>query len=162
MDFRVPDPDPLEQLIFGITGQRISDQLHALPSNNLPLSPEAGDVEGLVPVTEKVTIELRLAGKNIDEFSDEERDKFLAGLSNLLRLGKVVVTLATAGSIRLHLELKPEDADKIYAATQNGQLAALGISEARLYPAIAVPPDEEQRSQLLILLDRVKETWVDD
>src|SRR6202011_4186675 len=61
----------------------------------------------------------------------------------------------------LHLELKPEDADKIFAATQNGQLAALGISEARLYPAIAVPPDEENRSQLLILLDRVKETWVD-
>jgi hypothetical protein len=37
-----------------------------------------------------------------------------------------------AGSIRLHLELKAEDADKIYAATQNGQLAAFGISEARL------------------------------
>src|SRR4029077_15230367 len=60
-----------------------------------------------------------------------------------------------------HLELKPEDADKIYTATKTGQLTALGISEVRLYPAIAVPPDEENRSQLLILLDRVKETWVD-
>jgi hypothetical protein len=37
----------------------------------------------------------------------------------------------------------------------------LGITEARLYPAIAVPPDGEQRSQLLILLDRVNETWVE-
>src|SRR4029077_7508796 len=60
-----------------------------------------------------------------------------------------------------HLELKPEDADKIYTATKTGQLTALGISEVRLYTAIAVPPDEENRSQLLILLDRVKETWVD-
>jgi flagellar biosynthesis GTPase FlhF len=64
------------------------------------------------------------------------------------------------GSIRLHLELTPEDADKIYAATKR-QLAELGISEARLYPAIAVPPEGEQRSQPLILADRVKETWVD-
>jgi hypothetical protein len=66
-----------------------------------------------------------------------------------------------AGSIRLHLELTPEDADKVYAATKTGQVTALGISEVRLYPAIASPPDEEDRSQLLILLDRVKETWVD-
>src|SRR5262245_44416582 len=65
------------------------------------------------------------------------------------------------GSIRLRLELQPEDADKIYAATQNGQLAALCISEARLYPAIAVPPDGEQRFQLLILLNRVNEIWID-
>jgi hypothetical protein len=36
----------------------------------------------------------------------------------------------------------------------------MGISRVRLYPAIAVPPDVEQRSQLLILLDRVNETWV--
>src|SRR5271166_3029883 len=41
------------------------------------------------------------------------------------------------------------------------QLVDLGISEVRLYPAIAVPPEGEQRSQLLILLDRAKETWVD-
>ena len=50
------------------------------------------------------------------------------------------LTRAMAGSVRLRLEVKPEDADKIYAATQNGQLATLGISETRLYPAIAVPP----------------------
>jgi hypothetical protein len=86
-----------------------------------------------------VVIELRLAGKNIDEFSDEERDRFLAGLSNFLGLGDVRLTRATAGSIRLHLELKPEDADKIYGATQDGQLAALGISEARLTPRLPFP-----------------------
>ena len=66
-----------------------------------------------------------------------------------------------AGSVRLHLEMDPEDADKIYVAAQEGQLADLGISAARLYPAIANPPNEEQRTQLLVLLDRVKETWVD-
>jgi hypothetical protein len=149
VDFRVTDLDPLEQLIWGITGEKPRKQSHE------------ADVKELLPRKDKLVIELRLAGKNIDEFSDEERDKFLAGLSNLLGLGDVRLTRATAGSIRLRLELKPEDADKIYAATLNGQLGALGISEARLYPAIAVPPDEEERSQLLILLDRVKETWVD-
>jgi hypothetical protein len=38
---------------------------------------------------------------------------------------------------------------------------SIGISAARLYPSIASPPDNEQRSQLLVLLDRVKETWID-
>jgi hypothetical protein len=78
----------------------------------------------LLPPKDKLVIELRLAGKNIDEFSDEERDKFLTGLPNFLGLGDVCLTRATAGSIRLRLELKQEDAAKIYTATQNGLIAA--------------------------------------
>jgi eukaryotic-like serine/threonine-protein kinase len=160
VDFRVTNPDPLKQLIWGITGEKPREQSDVSSSNN-PGAPREADVKELLPRKDKVVIEIRLPGKNINEFSDEERDKFLAGLTNFLGLGDVRLTRATAGSIRLRLELKPEDADKIYAATKNGQLTDLGISEARLYPAIAVPPDGEQRSQLLILLDRVKETWVD-
>jgi eukaryotic-like serine/threonine-protein kinase len=160
VDFRVTDLDPLKQLTWGITGENHCERSHVSSSHN-PSMPREGDVKELVPCKDKVMIELRLAGRTIDAFSDEERDKFLAELSNFLGLDGVRLTRTTADSIRLHLELKPEDADKIYAATQNGQLAALGISEARLYPAIAVPPDAEQRSQMLILRDRVKETWVD-
>src|ERR1700730_9258097 len=115
----------------------------------------------LLPRKEKLVIEIRLPGKNIDELSDEERSSILAGIYRFTEVSEVRVTRAMAGSIRLHPELKPEDADKIYAAIQNGQLAAPGISEARLYPGIALPPDGEQRSQLLILLNRVNETWVE-
>jgi hypothetical protein len=46
-----------------------------------------------------VTIEIRLPGKNIDEFSAEERDSLLAGLYSLLKVGEVRVTRATAGSV---------------------------------------------------------------
>ena len=159
MDFRATNLDPLEQLIWGITGEKPREQSHVSSSNSLAASQQA-DVKELLPPKHKQVIEIRLPG-SLDEFSDKERDRILAGLNALLEVGEVRVTRAMAGSIRLHVELKPEDADKIYAATQNEQLAALGISEARLYPAIAVPPDEEQRSQLLVLLDRVKETWVD-
>jgi hypothetical protein len=127
---------------------------------NSSAAPQATDVKELLPRKDKVVIELRLPG-NLDEFSDKERNRILAGLYSLLEVGEVRITRAMAGSIRLHLELKPEDADKIYAAIQKGQLAALGISEARLYPAIAVPPEGEQRSQLLVLLDRVNKTWVE-
>ena len=154
VDFRVTHLDPLEQLIWGITGQRPGDQLH------FSASAHATDVQGLLPRKDKVVIELRPPG-NLNDFSDTERDRLLAGLSSLLEVGEVHLLRAVAGSIRLHLELKPEDADKIYAATQNGQLATLGISEARFYPAIAVPPAGEQRTQLLVLLDRVNETWVE-
>jgi hypothetical protein len=157
VDFRVSQPDPLRQLIWGITGQRPGEQSHALP-----MAPREDDyVQGLLPSKEKVRIEIRLPGKNISEFSSEERDSILTGLYSLLKVGEVVVTQVIPGSVRLHLELKPEDADKIYAATQNGQLATLGVSEARFYPGIAVPPDSEQRAQLLVFLDRVNETWVE-
>jgi len=95
VDFRETDLDPLKQLIWGISGQRPNGQFQALPSNNPPLSPESSDVQGLVPRREKATIEIRLVGKNINEFSDEERDKFLDGLSQFLGLGDVRLTRAT-------------------------------------------------------------------
>jgi hypothetical protein len=138
VDFRESHLDPLKQLIWGITGIKPIEQSQSF--NNRAASMEA-DVMELLPRKEKVRIEIRLPGKNIDDFSAEERDSILAGIYSLLKVSEVLVTRTIAGSVRLHLELKPEDADKIYAATQNGQLAALGISEARLYPAIAVPAD---------------------
>ena len=158
VDFRGTHVDPLGQLIWGITGVKPRDQFPG-PSTNNPAAPQEPDVKELLPRKDKVVIELRLPG-NLDEFSDKERNRILAGLYSLLEVGEVRITRAVAGSIRLHLELTPEDADKIHAATQTGQLAALGISEVRLYPAIAVPPTGEERSQLFVLLDRVNETWV--
>jgi hypothetical protein len=94
--------------------------------------------------------------------SSEEQLQIGCPLKSLYKLGDVLLARTMPGSIRLHLELSPEDADRIYAATQNGQLAAFGISEVRLYPAIVVPPEGEERSQLLILLDRVKPVSMDD
>ncbi len=150
--------DPLKQLIWGITGKKPSEQSHSPGVPQAPW-PEA-DVNDLVPPKDNAHIEIVLRG-NLEDFTEKERDKLLAGIYMLAGVRDLRITRAVAGSIRLHFELSPEDADKIYAATQDGQLIELGISEARLYPAIAIPPDEEQRSQLLILLDRVKETWVD-
>jgi TIR domain/NACHT domain len=155
VDFRDTSRDPLKQLIWGITGVKPREQFHPSASD----MPEA-ELKELLPRKAKQLIEIVLPG-NLNEFSEEARDRILAGLSALLEVGEVKLTRAMAGSIRLHLELTPEDADKIYGAAQSGQLAELGISAARLYPAVANPPDEEQRSQLLILLDRVKEIWVD-
>jgi hypothetical protein len=158
VDFRVSEPDPLKQLVWGITGVKPGEQPQSL---NKPASSVESDVTELLPRKEKVTVEILVTG-NLADFSEEKRLEFLAGLSKFLGLGaEVHLARAVPGSIRLQLELKPEDADRIYAATQNGQLAAMGISETRLYPAIAVPPDGEERSQLLILLDRVNETWVE-
>jgi eukaryotic-like serine/threonine-protein kinase len=156
VDLRVTNPDPFKQLIWGITGQKPREESQYPP----PRISEALTETDLLPRKNKVVIEVRLPG-NLNEFSDKERDRILSGLNSLLEVGEVLLTRAIAGSIRLHLELTPEDADKIYAATKTGQLTALGISEVRLYPAIAIPPDEENRFQLLILLERVKETWVD-
>lgn len=162
VDFRLTGAtnlNPLEQLVWGITGEKPREKSRVSSSNG-PTTPRESYVTELLPRKDKLVIELRLPG-NLDGFSDKERDRILAGLYSLLEVGEVRVTRTLVGSIRLHLELSPEDADKIYAAAKNGQLAALGISEARLYPAIAVPPQEEQRFQLLVLLDWVKESSVE-
>ena len=152
VDFRVPEPDPLNQLLWGITGEK-------------PKTPTGanGDGDGptLLPESEKQGIEIKLP-RPLEEFSPDEQQAFLIAISALVKLqGGVKITAVRSGSTRLFLELSPEDADKIYLAAQSGLLEPLGITEVRLYPSLADPPEEEQRTQLLILLNRVKEFWVD-
>ena len=156
VDFRRNIPDPLLQLVWGVTGQKPQE----VADMSLPgTSAEERDLS-LLPRKEKQVIEIRLPG-NLDSFSAGEQAKVLHALSALLEISDVRLTRAPlAGSIRLYLELSPEDADKVYAAAKLGQLSALGIVEARLYPAIAAPPGEEQRTQLTILRNRVYEQWV--
>jgi hypothetical protein len=81
VDFRVTNPDPLEQLIWGITGEK---------------PPREADVKELLPPKQKVRIEIRLPG-NLNEFSDKERNRILAGLYSLLEVGEVRVTRAISG-----------------------------------------------------------------
>lgn len=153
VDFRITDPDPLNQLLWGITGEK-----HKKPTGS---NGGAGDGSTLVPEKEKQGVELKL-DRPLETFSPDEQKAFLVAISALLKLpGGVTITAIRTGSTRLFLELSPEDADKIYAAAQNGLLEQLGITEVRIYPSLADPPDVEQRSQLLILLNRVKEFWVD-
>jgi hypothetical protein len=153
VDFRVPDPDPMKQLLWGITGKKPTTQ--ALPAD--------ASSSGAALLSEKVKqlIEIRLPG-NLDAFSDSDKEMLLAGLSAFLKIeGEIKIVASRPGSTRLFLELPLEDADKIYAAVQSGQLENLGITEVRLYPSLADPPDQEHRAQLLILLSRVQEFWID-
>ncbi|NGZ09687.1 MAG: TIR domain-containing protein [Nitrospira sp. LK70] len=159
VDFRKVESEPIKQLIWGITGKKPDHQSNDESAEKLENVREAGG-EALVPSRAKQIIELRLPG-NVEQFSSEQQMAFIQSVAALLKIGEVKVTRVVAGSIRLYLELNQEDADKLYSASKAGQLAELSISEARLYPAIAVPPDHEQRAQLLILLDRVQEYWVD-
>lgn len=153
VDFRALTPDPWMQLRWGITGKRSSD--------DTTLDSESDDKVTLLPEKEKKGIELRLSG-NLDDLSNDEKEKLLAEiLENVKSFGEIKITALRQGSVRVFLELTPEQADMIYAAVKNGELSSLGITEARLYPSLIDPPDEEQRAQLLILLNRVNEYWID-
>lgn len=159
VDFRKVESGPIKQLIWGITGKKPDHQSNdASPEKLAHL--HATDGEALLPSKVKQIIELRLPG-NVDQFSSEQQMAFIQSVSALLKIGEVKVTQVVAGSIRLYLELDQDDADKVYSASKEGRLSELSISEARLYPAIAEPPDDEKRAQLLILMDRVQEYWVD-
>ena len=116
VDFRVTDLDPLDRLVWGITGEKPRDQPHVSSAPD-PTEPPAAVVKELLPPKEKVVIELRLPG-NLDAFSNEEQLQLVAALKSLYKLGDVLLTRTMPGSIRLHLELTPEDADKIFAATK--------------------------------------------
>ena len=153
VDFRIADPDPLMQLKWGITGIKPKPQPNA--------DVETSDSQALLPEKAKQSIEIRLPG-NIESFTSNDREKLLDAISKLLQIdGELKITAMRAGSVRLFLELTPEDADKIYESINSGQLDNLGITEARLYPSLTDPPNQEQRSQLLILLNRVKEFWIE-
>lgn len=153
VDFRTTDPEPLDQLCWGITGKKPTAQAY--------LDSMADGGAALLSEKAKQLIEIRLPG-DLDTFSSSDKEMLLAGLSAFLKIeGEIKIVASRPGSTRIFLELPPEDADKIYAAAQSGQLENLGIAEARLYPSLADPPDREQRAQLLILLNRVREFWID-
>jgi hypothetical protein len=160
VDYRKTDSDPLEQLIWGISGEK---PRHQEPNDSSATDlqiPREANGKDLLPSKAKQIIEIRLPG-NVDEFSPDQQMTLMQSLTALLKLGEVKVMKVVAGSIRLYVELNQEDADKVYSASKEGQLNELSISDARLYPAIAIPPAQEQRAQLLILLDRVQEYWVE-
>jgi TIR domain len=100
VDFRVTDLDPLEQLIWGITGEKPAKLAH-VPSSQKPAS------------------------------------KGEAGKFTLLPSGDE------------------------HAATHKVVSVDLKISDARLYPPLAEPPNRDQAAQLEILRGRVMEYWVD-
>lgn len=153
VDFHLSNPDPIKQLMWGITGEK--------PKIYTLLGGETNDAPALLPEKPKQAIEIRLPD-NLESFSANDKEKFLSALSNLLQIdGELKITATRPGSTRIFLELTPEDADKVYAAAQSGQLDSLGITQARLYPSLTYPPNDEQRAQLLILLNRVQEFWID-
>jgi len=61
VDFRVTDLDPLDRLVWGITGEKPRYQSHVSSAAN-PTEPPAAVVKELLPPKEKVVIELRLPG----------------------------------------------------------------------------------------------------
>jgi TIR domain len=71
VDFRVADLDPLDQLVWGITGQKPGVQSSVSASNHSP-APRNSDVKDLFPPKDKTPMELRLS-RNLEEFSHEEQ-----------------------------------------------------------------------------------------
>jgi len=159
VDFRDAEQYPLDQLVWGITGEKPDSQ----STEQLPIETEVqSDVSdsNLLPNKETQPVEVRLP-VDFEDWTEKKQSELLQSLCGLLKISEVKITRAVAGSVRLYLEVSPEDANKIYSANKDGLLSELDIAEARIYPAIMVPPDEEQRKQLTILRDRVKEYWVD-
>lgn len=156
VDFRESNPDPIDQLVWGITGERPSR------GKEVGMLSQPLRVEALLPGKQKQVIEIRLLGDR-DGTSDDERDKILQSLSaRLLDVGDVTLTRQSLrGSVRHRVEVNSADADQLYAAAMEGRLADLGIVDARLYPSIAKPPDRKARSRLLVLLDLVYEQWIE-
>ncbi|MDD1621362.1 MAG: toll/interleukin-1 receptor domain-containing protein, partial [Methylococcaceae bacterium] len=151
IDFRKSIPNPLERLIWGITGNK--------PTHDDLYKQETTIQLELVEGAKKQILEIRVNG-NLEDLSPEDIDELIADIKEKININNDIKnTMNRPGSIRLFLELTPEDADKIFDASKNGQLESLGVTHARLYPSLADLPNDEEREQLLILLDRVQEFW---
>ena len=102
VDFRKTSPDPLKQLIWGITGKKLGNHTDDLTVNEQVIFHET-ETKDLLPSKEKQIIELRLPD-NLQEYSQEKQVELFQALSNLLKVGEVKLTRVVAGSIRMYLE----------------------------------------------------------
>ena len=156
VDFRSPQPDPLDQLVWGITGTR-PDRTGVEPPSRPPWPASASP---LLSRKDKQVIEIRLPG-DLRNFTAEDKQQLLRSLNDLLDIADIKLTREPlAGSVRLLLELSAEDADRLYTAVKRGDLTPLGITDARLYTALPTPPAAQERSELIALLDDVHRQWV--
>jgi|GEM_PF-722914 len=153
VDFRRRPPDPLQQLLWGITGIKPDGQ----PQPTATPATRAASAD-LFPRKDVIPIEISLPGK-LDHYTPQAKEDFLQKLSAIAQIGgEIRLKPATGGSVQL--QLPPEDADRIYNAAQSGELTDLGVSSVRLYPSLASIPSPHEQAQLAILRHLVDEYWI--
>ena len=106
-------------------------ELEENPNESSPSMVETGDGDAAVLTTsETQAVEVVIDGE-FDSFTSTDQEQLVRGLKELLKLdGPVRITKKRRGSVRLTLELSPEEADRLLRAAKAGLLASLGVVDA--------------------------------
>jgi hypothetical protein len=116
---------------------------------------QGGNGAGVQVATDMARIELVIDG-DFDSFSPEKQERVLRAIKELLGGGgEIRLVSKRRGSVRLTLEMTPEQAERLLWAVKRGELADAGVADARLIgggvsahaPSPSVPPSESS-SQL--------------
>ncbi len=92
------------------------------------------DVEsggGVAVVTGLQEIELTLPCE-FESFTDAEQEKLLRSIGELLAIRDIKVINKRLGSVKITLGMAPDEAERLFWATKAGDLAAIGVTDARL------------------------------
>lgn len=81
---------------------------------------------------DKMEIEIRI-GRDFDSFSHEEQERLVSAIRELLAIrSDLRIKKLVPGSVRMSLELKPEDAGKLLMAVKLGELKKHAVEDAEL------------------------------
>ena len=97
-----------------------------IPSNNK-------DSGGIIDVdTGNLDIELTI-NRNFEEYSDNEQQKLLDAIKNLLELkGELKIKQKRKGSIKIKLELTPSQCEKLHWAIKSGALSEFDVVDSKI------------------------------
>ena len=109
------------------------DMVDSLPVDDSSLidMSNAGGVAVAVG-TEKVPVELTI-NQSLDRFTQEQERNLLSAIKNLLNIsGEIKIIGKWRGSVKLKLELSPEQAERLTWAVKAGKLARHNVVDAKI------------------------------
>ncbi len=142
------DPNSLEfipDILKAFTNYRLEEDYSKLVQRLLdrpptPRPPLGGVTASQAMNTDKtIPIELSL-NEDFQNFNAAEQEAFLSALKDLLRTGRdLKIKNIRPGSVRLTVDLSPEELERLNSAIRSGALEALKVESATELPRITSP-----------------------
>lgn len=80
----------------------------------------------------RTKVEIKIADKSLKDFNEEEEENLLTKLREVLGSKEILIINKREGSVILTLELKKDEAEKLFLLIKTGGLEELGITDAKL------------------------------
>ena len=131
VDFRIDSPDPINQLIWGIRNDAISNK-----DDNIDIDDNIFQ-KRITFESELKMEEIRIKlNESFEKWNEKKQIIFANAISKLLDISEVVISKVRKGCVEISLKLSCKQADQLYSAIKNGNLKEFTVeSIARQNPS---------------------------